>query len=151
MMDFMVVEPASFQPAKTRESAPLERGDVASLETLYRAATGESRKWGDRAEEGLTYGIRREGRLVAAAGTHFVSRRCSLLGGVYTAPRFRRQGCAAAVTSSVTEDALRRSDRVGLMVVSTNAAAIGLYEKLGYRKGVRWAWSDSGTGHVPLA
>ncbi len=151
MMDFMMVEPTSFRSAKTQESIPLGKEDAEDLEILYRAVGEEHRKWGDWAEKGLAYGIRREGRIVAAAGTHFVSRRCSLIGGVYTAPRFRRQGYAAVLTSAVTMDALRRSDRVGLMVVSDNKAAIRLYQKLGYRKGVRWAWLDSGTGHVPLA
>ena len=151
LMDFMMVEPTSFRSAKTQEADRLGKEDAEDLEVLYRAAGEEHRNWGDWAEKGLAYGIRREGRIVAAAGTHFVSHRWSLIGGVYTAPRFRRQGYAAALTSAVTQEALRQSDQVGLMVVYTNQAAIRLYENLGYRKGVRWAWLDSGTGHVPLA
>ena len=150
MMDFMFVEAKSFRSADTQEVEPLGEKDADALEALYREAVEEPRAWGQWAEQGLAYGLSLGGRLVAAAGTHFVSPGSSLIGGVYTSLRFRRQGYAAAVTSAVTEDALRRSDRVGLMVVSTNAAAIGLYKKLGYRKGVRWGWLDSGTGHEPL-
>ncbi|MCJ2554662.1 MAG: GNAT family N-acetyltransferase [Candidatus Thermoplasmatota archaeon] len=151
MMDFMFVEARSFRSADTQDAERLGEKDADALEALYRDATEEPREWGQWAERGLAYGLSRRNQLVAAAGTHFIAPGCSLIGGVYTPPDFRRQGYAAAVTSAVTEDALRRSDRVGLMVVSTNVAAIGLYEKLGYRKGVQWAWLDSGTGHIPLA
>ena len=151
MMDFMFVEAKSFRSADTQEVEPLGEKDADALEALYLESVEEPRAWGQWAEHGLAYGLSLGGRLVAAAGTHFVSPVWCLIGGVYTSLRFRRQGYAAAVTSAVTEDALRRSDRVGLMVVSANAAAIGLYKKLGYRKGVRWGWLDSGTGHVPLA
>ncbi len=151
MMDFMFVEATSFGPADMQDAERLGEKDADALEALYRDATEEPRAWGQWAEQGLAYGLRDGGRLVAAAGTHFVSRGRSLIGGVYTSPDFRRRGSAAAVTSAVTRDALQQSDQVGLMVVSTNAAAIGLYEKLGYQRGVRWAWLDSGTGHVPLA
>ncbi|MEE9592643.1 MAG: GNAT family N-acetyltransferase [Thermoplasmata archaeon] len=151
LMDFMVVEATSFRSADTQGAQRLGERDVESLEALYRGAGEEPRAWGQWAEQGLAYGLRLEGRLVAAAGTHFVSRERSLIGGVYTSPEFRRRGCAAAVTSAVTREALQKSDQVGLMVVSTNVAAIRLYDKLGYRRGVQWAWLDSGTGHVPLA
>ncbi len=151
MMDFMFVEARSFRFADTQEVERLGEKDADALEALYRDTVEEPRAWGQWAEQGLAYGLSLRGRLVAAAGTHFVSPGCSLIGSVYTSPGFRRKGCAAAVTSAVTEDALRRSARVGLMVASNNAAAVGLYEKLGYRKGVPWAWLDSGTGHVPLA
>jgi ribosomal protein S18 acetylase RimI-like enzyme len=151
LMDFMVVESKSFRTADTQGAERLGERDGEAVEALYRDATEEPRAWGQWAEQGLAYGLRLEGRLVAAAGTHFVSPERSLIGGVYTLPEFRRHGCAAAVTSAVTHKALQKSDQVGLMVVSTNLAAIALYDKLGYRRGVRWAWLDSGTGHVPLA
>ncbi|MFQ5986348.1 MAG: GNAT family N-acetyltransferase [Thermoplasmata archaeon] len=151
LMDLMVVESESFRPAETQDAEPLRKEDAEDLAALYRETIEERRDWGLWAERGIAYGIRRERRLVAAAGTHFVSKPCSLIGGVYTSPAFRRRGYAAAVTSAVTEEALRRGDRVGLMVVTTNDAAISLYEEMGYRKAVRWAWLDAGTGHVPLA
>jgi ribosomal protein S18 acetylase RimI-like enzyme len=151
LMDFMVVEATSFRTADTQGAVRLGEKDTQALEALYRGATEEPRAWGQWAEQGLAYGLRLEGRLVAAAGTHFVSRERSLIGGVYTLSDFRRRGCAAAVTSAVTREALQKSDQVGLMVVSTNVPAIGLYDKLGYRRGVQWAWLDSGTGHAPLA
>ncbi|MFQ6012650.1 MAG: GNAT family N-acetyltransferase [Thermoplasmata archaeon] len=151
LMDFMVVDPASFRPAAAREAEPLGKEDAEALEALYRETVEERRDWGRWAGRGIAYGIRRAGGLVAAAGTHFVSRDTSLIGGVYTSPAFRRRGHALAATSAVTQEALIRGERVGLMVVTTNRPAIALYEKLGYRKTVRWAWLDSGTGQIPLA
>ncbi|MFQ5919278.1 MAG: GNAT family N-acetyltransferase [Thermoplasmata archaeon] len=150
-MYFMTVDSMAFRSVEGERPARLGEEDAKELKVLYRAAVEEPRDWGDWARKGLAYGIWRKGRLVAVAGTHFVARRYSLIGGVYTDPRFRRRGFAASLTSAVTRDALQRSDQVGLMVVSTNQAAIRLYEKLGYRKGVEWVWLDSGTGHVPLA
>lgn len=151
LMDFMVVRLGSFRPVETREAEPLGREDADAIRALYDETIEEERDWGQWAGQGIAYGIRREGRLVTVAGTHFVSRDTSLIGGVYTSPAFRRRGYAATVTSAVTREALRQSGQVGLMVVSTNRGAVALYERLGYQPAVQWAWLDSGTGHTPLA
>lgn len=149
-MDYMVVERGAVNWFITREVERLTGRDAAALSALYKEPVKEERDWGQWADRGIAYGVWHEGELVAAAGTHFVSRFTSLIGGVYTRPAFRRRGHAAAVTLAVTRDALRMSRQVGLMVVSTNEAAVALYEKLGYRKAVEWALMDSGTGYTPL-
>jgi RimJ/RimL family protein N-acetyltransferase len=61
-----------------------------------------------------------------------------LLQGVYTWPRYRRHGLAAAGVSVVCRRALAESaDHVQLSVVEGNRAAEGLYERLGFRRFAR--------------
>jgi RimJ/RimL family protein N-acetyltransferase len=57
-----------------------------------------------------------------------------LLQGIYTWPRFRRRGLAAAGVSVLCRRAFAAAaDHVQLSVVEGNTAAEGLYERLGFR------------------
>jgi RimJ/RimL family protein N-acetyltransferase len=84
--------------------------------------------------EGLYRGIHRNGRLVAAAGTHVIGRRerIAVVGNVLTASEFRGAGYARATTSAVTAGLLEFCDEVVLNVRSDNSAAIRAYAALGY-------------------
>lgn len=84
--------------------------------------------------EGVYRGIHRNGRLVAAAGTHVIGRRerIAVVGNVLTAAGFRGNGFARATTSAVTEALLDFCDDVVLNVRADNPTAIRAYESLGY-------------------
>ena len=84
--------------------------------------------------EGIYRGIHRNGRLVAAAGTHVIGRgeRIAVLGNVLTAAGSRGNGYARATTSAVTAALLDFCDDVVLNVRADNSVAIRLYESLGY-------------------
>jgi len=57
-----------------------------------------------------------------------------LLQGIYTWPRYRRRGLAAAGVSALCRSAFAAAaDHVQLSVVEGNAPAEGLYERLGFR------------------
>jgi len=61
-----------------------------------------------------------------------------LLQGIYTWPRYRRRGLAAAGVSVLCRSAFAKSaDHVQLSVVEGNTAAEGLYERLGFRRFAR--------------
>ena len=62
------------------------------------------------------------------------SERGWLLQGIYTWPRYRRRGLAAAGVSALCQNAFAAAaDHVQLSVVEGNTAAEGLYERLGFR------------------
>jgi ribosomal protein S18 acetylase RimI-like enzyme len=84
--------------------------------------------------EGVYRGIHRNGKLVAAAGTHVVGRRerIAVVGNVLTASSARGNGYAHANTSAVTDALLSFCDEVVLNVQRDNAAAIAVYTSLGY-------------------
>ena len=84
--------------------------------------------------EGIYRGIHRNGRLVAAAGTHVIGRRerIAVVGNVLTSSAFRGAGYARATTSAVTAGLLEFCDDVVLNVRSDNSAAIHAYASLGY-------------------
>jgi RimJ/RimL family protein N-acetyltransferase len=61
-----------------------------------------------------------------------------LLQGIYTWPRYRRRGLAAAGVSVLCQNAFAAAaDHVQLSVVEGNTAAEGLYERLGFRSFAR--------------
>jgi ribosomal protein S18 acetylase RimI-like enzyme len=84
--------------------------------------------------EGVYRGIHRNGKLVAAAGTHVVGRRerIAVVGNVLTASSARGNGYAHANTSAVTDALLGFCDEVVLNVRRDNAVAIAVYTSLGY-------------------
>ena len=85
--------------------------------------------------EGIYFGIRAQGRLVAVAGTHLVNRAesAAAIGNVFCLSEYRGQGFGARVTSAVANALVRESiETIGLNVGPDNRAA-NLYRRLGFR------------------
>ncbi len=84
---------------------------------------------------GVYYGVRIAGRMVAAAGTHVISPegRIAAVGNVMTHIDFRGRGFAKQTTSAVTAELLRSCDEVVLNVRVDNPPALAAYRALGYR------------------
>jgi len=82
---------------------------------------------------GPAYGIVEDDRLVAAAGSYYVTDWLGEVGMVGVLPRYRRRGYAMLVSHLVTRDLLARAKKVCLHVVRSNAAAHRLYLQMGYR------------------
>ena len=83
---------------------------------------------------GNFYGIRRDGKLAAMAGTRM--RPAEGLGevsGVCTWPEFRGQGLAGVLIRRVMADIVAAGRTPFLHSYAGNARAIGLYESLGFR------------------
>lgn len=89
---------------------------------------------------GVYYGVRVAGRLIAAAGTHVISPegRLAAVGNVLTHADFRGRGFAKLTTSAVTQELLRYCDDVVLNVRADNPPAIAAYTALGYREHCRF-------------
>jgi ribosomal protein S18 acetylase RimI-like enzyme len=134
----MWVDRSTFQPsmARVERLLPVEVGELNRLYQLGFAA------WlpATAIAEGVYYGIRINGRLVAAAGTHVINRDAGLavVGNVLTEANHRGRGYAKAVTSAVTSELLRSCDEVVLNVRADNPPAIAAYRRLGYQEHCRF-------------
>jgi ribosomal protein S18 acetylase RimI-like enzyme len=84
-------------------------------------------------ELGRYVGIRRNGSLAAMAGERLRFDGWTEISAVCTAPAHRGQGLASRLVATLVADIERRSDGVFLHVLTSNAGAIRLYEKLGFR------------------
>lgn len=128
---------ASRIPPVGSEAVRLGAADLPALEDLYRdgKATGESPDFffPSMVTDGVFFGVYEAGTLMAAAGTHLVSREESVaaVGNVYTRRDRRGRGLGRVVTAAVSV-ALSEVATVGLNVRADNAAAIHLYESLGF-------------------
>jgi len=134
----MYVDRARFRPypADVRRLLPIEIGELNRLYQLGFASWLPS----SAIAEGVYYGIRVGGRLVAAAGTHVISpqARLAVVGNVLTHIDYRGRGYATAVTGAVTAELLRTCDQVALNVRSDNPPALQAYRRLGYAEHVRF-------------
>jgi ribosomal protein S18 acetylase RimI-like enzyme len=128
----MWVDRTTFRPypATVQRLLPSEIGDLNRLYQLGFAAWLPS----SAIAEGVYYGMRVNGQLVAAAGTHVVSQdaRLGVVGNVLTHVDYRGRGFATAVTGAVTAELLRTSDQVVLNVRSDNPPALNAYRRLGF-------------------
>jgi ribosomal protein S18 acetylase RimI-like enzyme len=134
----MWVDRSTFKPfpADVARLVPAESGELNRLYQLGFASWLPS----SAVAEGVYYGIRIGGRLVAAAGTHVVSpkARLGVVGNVLTHADHRGRGYATAVTGAVTAELLRTCDQVVLNVRADNPPALQAYRKLGYNELVRF-------------
>ena len=134
----MWVDRSTFRPypSEVRRLLPVEIGDLNRLYQLGFASWLPSAAISD----GVYYGLRVNGQLVSAAGTHVVSQSAKLavVGNVLTHADYRGRGFATAVTGAVTADLLRTCDQVVLNVRADNPPALNAYRRLGYAEHVRF-------------
>ena len=137
----MVLERSVYGGASGRDVLRLSSASRSAVEQLY----GDGDAAGERPDfffpsmldQGVFYGLWEAGQLVAIAGTHLVApgEDVAAVGNVYTRRDRRGRGLAARVTGAVVEELLRMRIRtIVLNVNQGNGAAIGVYEKLGFRR-----------------
>ena len=129
----MAVDRWTFKPV----AGPVQRlspADIVDLNRLYGLGFAG---WlpADSIANGVYYGVRIAGRLVAAAGTHVISPDGAIaaVGNVMTHIDSRGRGFAKQTTSAVTQELLRTCDDVVLNVRADNPPARAAYRALGYR------------------
>jgi ribosomal protein S18 acetylase RimI-like enzyme len=134
----MWVDRAHFRPypANVQRLLPVEIGELNRLYQLGFASWLPSGAIAD----GVYFGMRVNGQLVAAAGTHVVSptARLAVVGNVLTHLDYRGRGFATAVTGAVTAELLRSCDQIVLNVRADNPPAINAYRRLGYLEYARF-------------
>jgi ribosomal protein S18 acetylase RimI-like enzyme len=134
----MWVDRAHFRPypATVQRILPVEISDLNRLYQLGFASWLPS----STVAEGVYYGVRVNGLLVSAAGTHVVSptARLAVIGNVLTHMDYRGRGFATAVTGAVTADLLRTCDQVVLNVRADNPPALNAYRRLGFSEYIRF-------------
>ena len=143
-------------------------GDLGALQNLY-AEEPPAFFLPEQVKDGVYFGVRQSGDLVAVAGTHVVSARGSVgaIGNVYTRPDCRGRGLAAEVTGAVARELRRRGiATIGLNVADWNGQARRVYQRqfvgtqcfgTGVIKRIRQPWRstrqqirESAQPHAPM-
>jgi ribosomal protein S18 acetylase RimI-like enzyme len=126
----------------TRVSDRVKRLDASDVEALVRLyadgeSTGESPDffYASMVTDGVFFGVYKGAELIAAAGTHLVSRDegAAAIGNVYVRRDRRSGGLGRAVTAAVIHE-LAGIETIGLNVREDNVPAIRVYESLGFVK-----------------
>jgi ribosomal protein S18 acetylase RimI-like enzyme len=130
----MTLVASDFRPAASPGVERLGPGYAGELARLYACAHGNAFSPYQLAQ-GIFYGIKENGRLVSAAGTHLVARttKIAAVGNVCTYPEQRGRGYATLCTSAVCAELLGMGLDVVLNVERSNASALHVYQKLGFR------------------
>jgi RimJ/RimL family protein N-acetyltransferase len=145
LMIRMATDAASCRPAPPAAGLfQLNTTDLEELLALYEEYPGNHFA-PIQLEHGLYFGVRDDGRLVAAGGTHVLEpkRGVAALGGIFTLPEKRGRGYAAAVTSALVTELLARGCRdVVLTVYADNEVARRVYSRLGFREHCRYGTGE---------
>jgi ribosomal protein S18 acetylase RimI-like enzyme len=122
-------------PTPDPDVEPLGPTDADELVDLYGRVPGAAFVLRHMLDDETFVGVRVDGRVVAAAGTHVVAgrHRTAAVGAVFTDPDHRGRGYGRAVTVGVLHRLRGRVDTVGLNVASDNTTARRIYESLGFR------------------
>ena len=145
-------EPKAAVGAFSQVVRRLEPADVPALQALYAdgEASGEAPDFfmPQTVNDGAYCGVFEGQELVAAAGTHVLSRDegAAAIGNVYTRRDRRGRGLARAGTAGVLER-LDGVATVALNVRTDNAVALRVYESLGFRRHCRF---HEAVAHGPL-
>lgn len=129
----------SWAAESTDDIKRLTVADVKSLRRLYTdgESTGESPNffYDSMVDDGVFFGIYEGTEMIAAAGTHLVSRDegAAAIGNVYVRRDRRGRGLSRIVTAAVLTK-LRDIETIGLNVRADNVAAMRVYESLGFVK-----------------
>jgi len=132
-MSRMLLHDLSRPPSHT-PAVPLGPDDLGALRSLYEAEP-PAFFLPEQVKDGVYFGVRQSGDLVAVAGTHVVSARGSVgaIGNVYTRPDCRGRGLAAEVTGAVARKLRRRGiATIVLNVADSNDGARRVYKRLGF-------------------
>jgi len=115
--------------------------DLEAVRRLYAdgEASGEAPDWflPEMLAQGVYYGVREAGEVVAIAGAHVVTPRegVGCLGNIYTRRDRRGRGLSTRVTSAVTAQLLgMKLQTIALNVREDNGPAIRVYERLGFQR-----------------
>ena len=134
-----MVSKRAASPAVAPGATRLTANDVPAIVRLYAdgETAGESPDFFYPAmvTDGVFFGTFEGDALVAAAGTHLLSREegAAAIGNVYTRRDRRGRGLGRLVTGAVLE-ALTGIETIGLNVRADNDAALHLYEALGFSR-----------------
>jgi ribosomal protein S18 acetylase RimI-like enzyme len=127
-------DPSRLALAPSRQSVQLTIDDEEEVVAFYRASYPGNWFDGRMLETGHYWGIRLDGKLVAAGGVHVYSPhyRVAALGNIATHPDYRGRGLAGDVTAAICRGLLNSVEEIGLNVKADNNAAISCYRRLGF-------------------
>jgi len=110
------------------ELGPDDAAEMLALATLTKPGPFRGRTQ----ELGGFVGVKREGRLIAMAGSRLRVEGFTELSGVCVHPDFRGQGLAGALSRVVVERILETGDKAFLHAYAGHEATIRLYRSLGF-------------------
>jgi predicted GNAT family acetyltransferase len=128
-----MVGPATGQARQPQRFRALHAADVPQMTALVQLT--EPGPWFDRTHElGRFVGFEHDGQLVAMAGERMRVPGHTEISAVCCHPDWRGRGLAADLLRLVSQAIVARGETPFLHVLAENASAIGLYEKLGFRR-----------------
>lgn len=151
-MHRMALQAGAFaDPPASCAVEPLDRRHEGDLRELFEEGVSRGEEpdffMVSQLDDQTFFGVRQNGRLVAAGGTHLYSaaERVGAIGNVYTHSAWRGRGLASAVTAAVVRTLLARDTRtIALNVKQANTAAIAVYERLAFRFHARFYEGQAG-------
>ncbi len=146
----MFLDLTSFSPSAIEGTIPIGPDHIEKVLNLYGSETPEF-FYARMLTQGTFFGFFEGNDLVAIAGTHIVSPHygTAAIGNVYTRADRRGRGYARLTTGAVSQALLAAGiSTIVLNVREDNAAAIRVYEQIGFRQYCRYCELSVGSDKV---
>lgn len=145
----MEVDRASFRPLSHASVRRLGEEDAVAFAAFFGAPPHAAENFLGWLKGAVVLASFADGRIVAIGSTMAQTRTAWMLASIETLPAYRGRGHAKAVTSALTELALREVPYSTLTVRIDNVPAIRAYSRLGYVKKSERVWVDNGADFAP--
>lgn len=145
----MEVDRASFRPVDHSSVRRLNENDAEAFAAFFGAPPRAAENFLGWLTGAVVVGSFVDDRIVAIGSTMAETDAAWMLASIETLPAHRGRGHAKAVTSALTEMALREVPYCTLTVRVDNLPAIRVYSRLGYVNKSERVWVDNGADFGP--
>lgn len=122
------------------EVTPLEPDDAETINDYWNPGEDSTRYIRSRIENGLAFGIRLDGELVAWDATHLETDNTVMLGFLYVKETFRNMGLALSIATTMGNAVLRKRKTPICHIFMDNEPSIRLTEEMGFKRRGEQVW-----------
>ncbi|MFQ5910099.1 MAG: GNAT family N-acetyltransferase [Thermoplasmata archaeon] len=122
------------------EVTPLRPEDAETINRYWNPGEDSTPYIRRRIEQGLSFGIRVDGDLVAWDASHLETDQAVMLGFLYVKEGFRHRGFAKSVTATMVRAVFERGKTPICHVFTDNEPSMRLTEEMGFRRRGQQVW-----------
>jgi RimJ/RimL family protein N-acetyltransferase len=137
---FYTLEEKDFIGEVAHEVSPLVPEDAETVNAYWNPSDDSAGYIRSRIENGLAFGIRVNGKLVAWDATHLETDQAVMLGFLHVTEGFRKQGFARSITTTMLRAVFDIGKTPICHVFSDNEPSIRLTEEMGFRRMGEQVW-----------
>jgi len=137
----VILHKEDFKPSITHDLITLDEEDAETIDKHWGLVPDFAWYFRQRIKQSSTFGMRKDGELIAWMGTYWETDKYSQLGYLHVKEEHRRGGLAYSIVSKLCQDIFDRGKIPVAQAFDTNTASLKLAEKMGFERIGEKAWA----------